>query len=158
MEITGLGRGSDERCRCFLSAGDGAHLDVQLDVQLDAETVWLTQKQMADCSTRTSKPSASTNGTLHGRRVGRSISYPEIPDNCRRQQTYDTAHYNLDVSISVGYRVKSRQGARFRQWATGVPRQHIVPGYTVNEQCSAALTPIAVPFGSGFRLGQLAMP
>jgi hypothetical protein len=49
-------------------------------------------------------------------------------------KTCDTAHYNLDVIISVGYRVKSQQGTRFRLWATQVLRDHIVKGYTVNEQ------------------------
>ncbi|WP_238378890.1 virulence RhuM family protein [Geobacter metallireducens] len=49
-------------------------------------------------------------------------------------KSYDTAHYNLDVIISVGYRVKSQQGTRFRQWATRVLHDHIVKGYTLNEQ------------------------
>jgi hypothetical protein len=49
-------------------------------------------------------------------------------------KTYDTAHYNLDVIISVGYRVKSQQKNRFRIWATKVLKDHIVNSYTINEQ------------------------
>ena len=49
-------------------------------------------------------------------------------------KTYVTAHYNLDVIISVGYRVKSRRGTQFRQWAAQVLKDHIVRGYTVNKQ------------------------
>lgn len=47
---------------------------------------------------------------------------------------YDTTHYNLDVIISVGYRVKSPQGVQFRQWATRLLREHLTLGYTVNRQ------------------------
>jgi len=49
-------------------------------------------------------------------------------------KSYNTGHYNLDVIISVGYRVKSIQGTRFRQWATRTLHSHIVEGYTVNQQ------------------------
>ena len=47
---------------------------------------------------------------------------------------YKTNHYNLDVIISVGYRVKSRQGVQFRQWATSVLKQYLIKGYVVNQQ------------------------
>jgi hypothetical protein len=48
-------------------------------------------------------------------------------------KTYDTVHYNLDEIISVGYRVKSAQGTRFRQWATHTLREHLMQGYTLNQ-------------------------
>jgi prophage maintenance system killer protein len=49
-------------------------------------------------------------------------------------KNYDTAHYNLDAVISVGYRVNSKQGTRFRQWATCVLREHLIQGYTLNRK------------------------
>ena len=49
-------------------------------------------------------------------------------------KTYDTKHYNLDVIISVGYRVKSKQGTAFRQWATSLLKQHLIQGYTTYEK------------------------
>ena len=51
-----------------------------------------------------------------------------------QDQTYETTMYNLDVIISVGYRVKSVQGTRFRQWATSVLKQYLIKGYVINQQ------------------------
>jgi hypothetical protein len=48
-------------------------------------------------------------------------------------KTYDTKHYNLDVIISVGYRVKSTRGTKFRKWATGILKQYLLNGYAINE-------------------------
>jgi hypothetical protein len=52
----------------------------------------------------------------------------------KRQVQREIAHYNLDAIISVGYRVKSVQGTRFRQWATRILREHLTQGYTLNRQ------------------------
>lgn len=110
-------------------ADDG---QTQLQVQLEQETVWLTQAQMGELFSR-----ERSVITKHIRNV---FSEEEL-DEKSNVQTMHIAHsdkpvtmYNLDVIISVGYRVKSKQGTRFRQWATQVLRNHIVKGYTVNEQ------------------------
>lgn len=106
-----------------------------LDVHLEAETVWLTQKQMAelfDKNVRTINEHIKNifkEGELDESSVIRNFRITAADG-----KTYDTGHYNLDVIISVGYRVKSQQGTRFRQWATGVLRAHIVEGYSLNEQ------------------------
>lgn len=106
-----------------------------LDVRLDHETVWLTQKQMARLFGKT-VPTINE----HIKTIFRDAELEEnsVIRNFRITASdgkiYDTAHYNLDVIISVGYRVKSQQGTRFRQWATGVLRNHIVKGFTLNEQ------------------------
>ncbi|MEW5787140.1 MAG: virulence protein RhuM/Fic/DOC family protein [Pseudomonadota bacterium] len=107
----------------------------QLQVRLDHETVWLTQEQMASLFGRERSVVTKHIRNLfqEGELVEDSVS-AKFALTAADGKTYDTAHYNLDVIISVGYRVKSRQGTRFRQWATGVLRQHIVSGYTVNEQ------------------------
>lgn len=103
-----------------------------LEVQLDKETVWLSQKQMAELFQR-----ERSVITKHLRNV---FIENELDEKSNVQNMHfafsdkPVALYNLDVIISVGYRVKSQQGTRFRQWATSVLRDHIVKGYTLNEQ------------------------
>jgi len=106
---------------------------VQLDVRLDRETVWLRQEQMSELFGR-----ERSVITKHLRNIFLESELNE--DSVRANfahtaddgKTYKVSHYNLDVIISVGYRVKSLQGTRFRQWATNVLRQHLVQGYTLN--------------------------
>ncbi|WP_282755643.1 virulence protein RhuM/Fic/DOC family protein [Desulfuromonas thiophila] len=106
-----------------------------LQVHLDRDTVWLTQKQMADLF---AKDVRTVNE--HVRNIFREGELDELSVirkfriTAADGKSYDTTHYNLDVIISVGYRVKSQQGTRFRQWATRVLHDHIVAGYTLNEQ------------------------
>ncbi|WP_298438693.1 RhuM family protein [Geobacter sp.] len=106
-----------------------------LQVHLDHDTVWLTQKQMAELfgkDVRTVNEHIRNifkEGELDDASVIRKFRITEADG-----KSYDTTHYNLDVIISVGYRVKSQQGTRFRQWATRVLHDHIVKGYTINEQ------------------------
>jgi len=108
--------------------------DQQVEVRLEGETVWLTQKQMAelfDKNVRTVNEHIKNifrEGELEEDSVIRNFRITAADGN-----TYDTAHYNLDVVISVGYRVKSRRGVRFRQWATRVLRDHLTQGYSLNE-------------------------
>lgn len=103
-----------------------------LQVHLDHETVWLTQKQMAELFQR-----ERSVITKHLRNV---FAEGELDEKSNVQNMHfafsdkPVTLYNLDVIISVGYRVKSQQGTRFRQWATRVLHDHIVKGYTVNEQ------------------------
>jgi prophage maintenance system killer protein len=112
--------------------------ETRLEVQLDRETVWLTQKQMAELFER----DTDTIG-LHIRNLYKegellreatteesSVVQTEGDRKVRRKVQF----YNLDVIISVGYRVKSKRGTQFRQWATKVLRDHLVKGYTLNEQ------------------------
>lgn len=111
---------------------DGA---TSLAVHLEKETVWLTQKQMAELFGKTVPTinehikNVFKDGELDEEAVIRNFRITASDG-----KSYDTAHYNLDVIISVGYRVKSQQGTRFRQWASKVLKDHIVKGYTVNEQ------------------------
>lgn len=106
-----------------------------LEVRLDHETVWLTQDQMGELFGR-----ERSVITKHLRNVFKEGELEENSVRAKYAHTaadgkeYQTQFYNLDAIISVGYRVNSRQGTRFRQWATQVLRDHIVKGYTVNEQ------------------------
>ena len=113
----------------FYRAPDGS---TSLEVHLDHETVWLSQAQMGELFGR-----ERSVITKHIRNV---FNEGELDEKSNVQNMHfahsdkPIAFYNLDVIISVGYRVKSQQGTRFRQWATQVLRDHVVKGYTVNEQ------------------------
>lgn len=109
-----------------------------LDVRLERETVWLNQRQMAELFDKDS----DTVG-LHIRNVFKEGELEPGPTTEEssvvqteggRQVRRKVRYYNLDVIISVGYRVKSQRGTQFRIWATNVLRQHLVKGYTVHER------------------------
>jgi len=109
-----------------------------LEVQLDRETVWLNQRQMAELFDK----NADTIG-LHIRNIYKENELPRlgttekssvVQNEGGRQVRREVNFYNLDVIISVGYRVKSKRGTQFRQWATGVLREHLVRGFTLNEK------------------------
>ena len=107
----------------------------QLQERLDHDTVWLTQEQMASLFGRErSVVTKHIRNIFHEGELAEDSVCAKFALTAADGKSYDTAHYNLDVIISIGYRVKSRQGTRFRQWATRVLRQHIVSGYSVNEQ------------------------
>jgi len=114
---------------------DGA---ASLEVRLDHETVWLTQKQMAELFGKNSDTIGLhiRNAYKEGELVesGTTEESSVVQSEGSRRIQRKIRFYNLDVIISVGYRVKSQQGTRFRQWATQVLRDHIVKGYTLNEQ------------------------
>lgn len=103
-----------------------------IEVRLERDTVWLSQEQM---------------GTLFGRErsvitkhVRNVFTEGELEEESNVQNMHiagsdkPVRFYNLDVIISVGYRVKSPQGTRFRQWATRILREHLTQGYTLNRQ------------------------
>lgn len=107
----------------------------KIQARLENESVWLTQAQMAELFGK-----GRTTITEHIRNV---FADGELEENsvCRNfrhtaddGKLYDTKFYNLDVIISVGYRVKSLQGTRFRQWATARLREYIVKGFTMNDE------------------------
>ena len=114
---------------------------VRLEVRLENETVWLTQQQIAELFQK-AKSTISfhiTNifkeGELEENVVVRKIRTTTQHGAMEgKLQTHEVAYYNLDVIISVGYRVRSLRGTRFRQWATGIIREHILKGYTVNRR------------------------
>jgi prophage maintenance system killer protein len=110
----------------------------QLEVQLDRDMVWLSQRQMADLFEK----DTDTIG-LHIRNIYKEGELPRegtaeessvVQDEGGRQVRRQVHFYNLDVIISVGYRVKSKRGTQFRQWATRVLKEHLIRGFTINEQ------------------------
>ena len=108
---------------------------MQIDVRLENETVWLTQKQIAELF-GTKRPAI----TKHLKNIyaseeldeGSTCSILEHMGN-EGKQTYSTKYYNLDVILSVGYRVNSKNATRFRQWANKVLKQYLIKGYAINE-------------------------
>ena len=108
----------------------------QVDVRLENETVWLTQQQIAELF-NTKRPAI----TKHLKNIYASEELDET-STCSilehvgntGKQTYRTKYYNLDVIISVGYRVNSKNATRFRQWANTVLKQYLIKGYAVNER------------------------
>lgn len=105
---------------------------VQLNVKLENETVWLSANQMAMLFDRDAKTIRKhiNNVFADGELAKESNTHFLRVANSDKPVPF----YNLDVIISVGYRVKSRQGVQFRQWATSVLKQYLIKGYVVNQQ------------------------
>ncbi|MBX3291809.1 MAG: virulence RhuM family protein [Acidobacteria bacterium] len=111
--------------------------DTRLETRLSDETVWLTQAQLGDLFQK-SKATISEHisnvfaeGELEEGSTVRKFRTVQIEGN--REVERNLEHYNLDVIISVGYRVKSHRGTKFRQWATARLREYIVKGFTMND-------------------------
>jgi hypothetical protein len=111
---------------------------LSIEVKLENETVWLTQQQMAMLFNTT-----RNNITLH---IGNIFKEGELDKDsvCKESlltaadgKVYKTNFYNLDVIISVGYRVKSIVGTKFRQWANRVIKDYMLKGYAVNQRLLA---------------------
>lgn len=108
--------------------------ELKIDVRLLDETVWLTQKQMAEMF---QKSVSTINEHLKNIFDEGELDQNSVIRNFRITasdgKSYDTQHYNLDVIISVGYRVKSQRGTQFRIWATKVLREFIVKGFAMDD-------------------------
>ena len=114
--------------------------NIELNVKLENDTVWLTQSQMAELFGR--------DRTVISRHVNNCFKEGELDKSlvCAKfahtkkyrhdgfEQVVETEYYNLDVIISVGYRVKSINGTRFRQWANSILKQYIIKGYAINQK------------------------
>lgn len=106
-----------------------------VSVRMDGDTVWLSQAQMAELFQK--------DRTVIGRHISNIYKEHELEreTTCANfahmgkeaDQTYQTTLYNLDVVISVGYRIKSQRGTQFRIWANKVLKDYLVKGYAVNK-------------------------
>ena len=112
--------------------------DPQLEVVLENETVWLTQKQMSDVFGTTPE-----NILMHLKNIFNDQELQELAttkdflvvrQEGKREVKRTLKHYDLDAIISVGYRVNSKRGVQFRVWATSRLKEHLVNGYTLNQQ------------------------
>jgi hypothetical protein len=109
-----------------------------VQVTLEGETVWLTQAQMSELFGR-----ERTVVSKHLRNIYKEkelspeatrAKFAQVQIEGDRTVKRDVEHFNLDVIISVGYRVNSRRGVRFRQWASSILKDHLLKGYSLNRQ------------------------
>ncbi|GGI82489.1 virulence RhuM family protein [Legionella impletisoli] len=107
--------------------------NIRTEVELENETVWLSQAQLVDLFKKSKQ-----NISLHIRNI---FNEGELDENSVVKESlttaadgkeYKTKYYNLDVIISVGYRIKSKQGTRFRIWANKVLKEYLVKGYALD--------------------------
>lgn len=110
---------------------------IALQVSFEQETVWLTQAQMAELFTKDVRTINEHIGNVFSEgeleRDPTIRKFRIVRQEGNRQVSREIEHYNLDMIISVGYRVKSKRGVQFRQWATQTLKQFLVQGYAINE-------------------------
>src|SRR5680860_322245 len=108
---------------------------IEVNVQFDGETVWLSQNQLSQLFKQTKQ-----NISLH---INNCFKEGELDSNSVVKDSlttasdgkkYKTKYYNLDVIISIGYRVKSQQGTQFRIWANKVLKDYLVEGFAINKK------------------------
>lgn len=108
---------------------------IELNVNLSEETVWLSQKHLSDLFDKNVRTiSEHISNIFKEGELQESAVVRNFRTTATDGKTYDTKHYNLDVIISVGYRVNSKQGTAFRQWAAQVLKDHLIQGYTTYEK------------------------
>ena len=106
---------------------------IRLEVRMDEETVWLTQQQMAELFQK--------DQSVVARHINNAFKEGELDENSNMHFLHNTRYkyrptkvYSLDVIISVGYRVKSKRGTAFRQWANKVLKDYLLRGYAINKR------------------------
>lgn len=112
--------------------GDGL---TKIETRLEDETVWLTQAQLCELFQKAKATvSEHIRNIFEEEELDESAVVRKFRTTASDGKMYDTNFYNLDVIISVGYRVKSHQGTKFRQWATARLREYIVKGFAMNDE------------------------
>ena len=106
---------------------------IRLEVRMDEETVWLTQQQMAELFQK--------DQSVVARHINNAFKEGELDENSNMHFLHNTRYkyrptkvYSLDVIISVGYRVKSKRGTAFRQWANKVLKDYLLRGFAINQR------------------------
>ena len=116
--------------------------ETQLSVEIDKDTVWLNANQMAELFGRGSKTIRKHINNAIREELAGEVVVAKLATTTQhgameaKSQTHDVNFYNLDVIISVGYRVKSKNGVDFRRWANKVLKEYLVKGYAVNKSIS----------------------
>ena len=109
--------------------------NVKLEVNIKDETVWLTQKQMAELFGKDRKTITSHIKNIYrDNELNKNEVCSFFEHTASDGKKYKTQYYNLDMIISVGYRVNSKQGIIFRKWATSVLKEYLINGYAVNKK------------------------
>ncbi len=109
-----------------------------IEVRFDGDTVWLNQYQLADLfqTDRTSvlKHLQNIYATQELSEIETCAKIAQVRKEGKKKVTREILHYNLDAILSVGYRVNSKRGTQFRQWATQRLKEHLVQGYSINKK------------------------
>ncbi|CAM4316266.1 RhuM family protein [Bordetella muralis] len=122
---------TEQQIQIFVS-GDG---NAQLEVTVDQDTAWLSLDQMAALFDRDkSVVSRHIRNVFKEGELERGSVVAKNATTASDGKTYQVDYFNLDVIISVGYRVKSQRGVQFRQWATRVLQSHLIQGYSLNQR------------------------
>lgn len=112
--------------------------ELELNVSIENETVWLNRNQISELFARDVKTIGKHINNVFGdgelEQLSTVAKFATVQNEGGRKVTRDVEYYNLDVIISVGYRVKSQKGVRFRQWATKVLKSYIQNGYAINSE------------------------
>ena len=112
--------------------------EVSIDVEFDGETVWLSKDQMGVLFDRDrtviSRHISNVYREKELEREGTCAKFAQVQREGSRDVRRLEEHFNLDVIISVGYRVKSQRGVEFRRWATNVLRRYVIDGHAENEK------------------------
>ena len=109
--------------------------NIKIDVRLEDETVWLNRNQLASLFDRDVKTIGKhINNIFKEGELNEKAVVAKFATTAADGKKYQVDHYNLDVIISVGYRVKSQQGTQFRIWATGRLKEYIIKGFSLNDE------------------------
>ena len=107
----------------------------EINVQLDNDTVWLNLNQMVDLFERDkSVISRHLNNIFKEKELQKDSVVAKNATTASDGKTYQVDYYNLDVIISVGYRIKSKRGTQFRIWANQIIKEYLIKGYSINEK------------------------
>ena len=130
-------------------------IEVKLDVEYD--TVWLTQQQIADLfGVKQPAISKHLNNIFREGELDKNSVHSILEYTATDGKVYNTQFYNLDAILSVGYRVNSINATAFRRWATGVLKEHLLRGYSVNQQFLAIQRQMDIRFDEQYqRLSRL---
>ncbi|MBN2417951.1 MAG: virulence RhuM family protein [Deltaproteobacteria bacterium] len=109
--------------------------ETAVEVRFDQETVWLNRNQLSQLFERDIKTIGKhVNNVFKEGELEKNSVVANFATTAADGKIYQVAHYNLDIIISVGYRVKSKRGTQFRQWATKRLKDYLVQGYAINEK------------------------
>lgn len=106
----------------------------RLDVKLDGENVWINRQQMAELFDRDVKTIGKHINNALQEELKEISVVANFATTATDGKTYKVDHYNLDMIISIGYRVKSNRGIQFRIWANKILKEYIIKGYSINQQ------------------------
>lgn len=110
---------------------------VKLEVRIEDETVWLNRQQLAELFGRDIKTIGKHINNALAEELADSVTvakFATVQNEGNRTVTRQVEHYNLDMILSVGYRVKSKRGVEFRRWANQVLKNYLLKGYSINQR------------------------